>query len=155
VGPTLDEKREEIARTRAEEERLLIQRTFDARVTALRKRAQEMEAAGDYAGAMAQWQVVLEFVPDDPEAVAAAATARERLLQEQEAAVRNVENQAVIRTRFATGLDLYNEGDLVGARKEWDAILAIDPENEVRRIIWHARIRIDEAVRACKPTPSA
>lgn len=148
-GPTLDEKREEIARTRAEEERLLIQRTFDARVTALRKRAQEMEAAGDYAGAMAQWQVVLEFVPDDPEAVAAAATARERLLQEQEAAVRNVENQAVIRTRFATGLDLYNEGDLVGARTEWDAILAIDPENEgAKDYLARTNLKIDEAVRA-------
>jgi tetratricopeptide (TPR) repeat protein len=150
-GQTLDEKREEIARERAEEERLLIQKTFDARVQALRKRANEMEAAGDYAGALAQWQVVLEFVPDDPDAVAAAAAARERLLQEQAAAVRDVENQAVVRTRFATGLDLYNEGDLIGARTEWDAILAIDPENEgARDYLARTNQKIDEAVRGNK-----
>jgi tetratricopeptide (TPR) repeat protein len=150
-GKTLEEKREEIAKERAEEERLLIQKTFDARVTALRKRAQEMEAAGDYAGALAQWQVVLEFVPDDPAAVAAAATARERLLQEQAAAVRDVENQAVVRTRFATGLDLYNEGDLVGARTEWNAILAVDPENEgAKDYLARTNLKIDEAVRGNK-----
>jgi tetratricopeptide (TPR) repeat protein len=107
-----------------------------------------MEAQGDYSGALAQWQVVLEFVPDDPEAAAAAAEARERLLQEQAAAVRDVENQAVIRTRFATGLDLYNEGDLVGARTEWNAILAIDPENEgAKDYLGRTNLKIDEAVR--------
>jgi tetratricopeptide (TPR) repeat protein len=147
-GQTLDEKREEIARTRAEEERLLIQKTFDARVQAMRKRANEMEAQGDYSGALAQWQVVLEFVPDDPEAAAAAAEARERLLQEQAAAVRDVENQAVIRTRFAAGLDRYNEGDFVGARTEWNAILAIDPEHAgARDYLERTNLKIDEAVR--------
>jgi tetratricopeptide (TPR) repeat protein len=128
-GRSLDEKREDIAKQRAEEERLLIQKTFDTRVAGLRKRAQEMEAAGDYQGALAQWQVVLEFVPDDAEAVAAAATARERILQEQAAAARDVETQAVIRTRFAAGLDRYNENDFLGARSEWIAILAVDPQH--------------------------
>jgi tetratricopeptide (TPR) repeat protein len=128
-GKTLGEKREEIAQTRAQEEQVLIQKTFDARVQALRKRAQEMEAAGDYSGALAQWQVVLEFVPDDPEATAAAAAARERILQEQAAAARDVENQTVIRTRFASGLDRFNENDFVGARTEWLAILALDPQH--------------------------
>jgi tetratricopeptide (TPR) repeat protein len=147
-GQTLDEKREEIARSRAEEERLLIQKTFDARVQAMRKRANEMEAQGDYSGALAQWQVVLEFVPDDPEAAAAAAEARERLLQEQAAAVRDVENQAVIRTRFAAGLDRYNEGDYVGARAEWNSILAIDPEHTgAKDYLGRTNQKIDEAVR--------
>ncbi len=147
-GQTLDEKREEIAKTRADEERALIQKTFDARVQSLRKRAQEMEAAGDYAGALAQWQVVLEFVPDDQQAVAAAAEARERLLAEQAAAVRDVENQAIIRTRFATGLDRFNERDFVAARNEWNAILAIDPENEgARDYLERTNVKIDEVVR--------
>lgn len=147
-GQTLAEKRDEIAKTRAEEEKILIQKTFNARVAAMRKKAQELEAAGDYAGALAQWQVVLEFEPDDAEAVAAAATARERILQEQATAVRDVENQAVIRTRFASGLDLYNEGDFLGARTEWNAVLAVDPENEgAQDYLARTNLKIDEAVR--------
>ncbi len=148
-GNTLEEKREEIAQRRAEEERLLIQKTFDARVLALRKRAQELEAQGDYSGALAQWQVVLEFVPDDPEATAAAAVARERLLAEQAAQVRDVENQAVIRTRFAAGLDHYNANDFLGARNEWEAVLEIDPENAgAREYLDKTNVKIDEIVRA-------
>jgi len=147
-GKTLDEKREEIANQRAEEERILIQKTFDARVTGLRKRAQELEAAGDYSGALAQWQVVLEFVPDDAEAAAAAATARERLLQEQAASVRDVENQAVIRTRFAAGLDHFEESDYLGARSEWRAILAIDSTHAgARDYLEQTNKKISEIVR--------
>lgn len=147
-GQTLDEKREEIERTRAEEERLLIQKTFDTRVQGLRKRAQEMEAAGDYSGALAQWQVVLEFVPDDAQAVAAAAEARERLLAEQAASVRDVENQAVIRTRFAAGLDHYNANDFLAARNEWLAILAIDSAHAgAQEYLEKTNLKIDEIVR--------
>ncbi|HXV14575.1 MAG TPA: hypothetical protein VEC56_10260, partial [Candidatus Krumholzibacteria bacterium] len=147
-GNTLEEKREEIARTRAEEERLLIQKTFDSRVQALRKRAQEMEAAGDYSGALAQWQVVLEFVPDDAQAVAAASEARERLLAEQAASVRDVENQAVIRTRFAEGLDRYDQSDFLGARTEWRAILAIDSTHAgAQEYLEKTNLKIDEIVR--------
>ncbi len=147
-GQTLDEKREEIARTRAEEERLLIQKTFDSRVQALRKRAQEMEDAGDYSGALAQWQVVLEFVPDDAQAVAAASEARERLLAEQAASVRDVENQAVIRTRFAAGLDAFDESDFLGARTEWRAILAIDSTHQgAQEYLERTNLKIDAIVR--------
>ncbi len=147
-GQTLDEKREEIARTRAEEERILIQKTFDARVQAMRKRAQEMEAEGDYAGALAQWQVVLEFVPDDAEATAAAMEARERLLAEQAAATRDVENRAVIRTRFAAGLDHYEQSDFLGARNEWHAILAVDSTHAgAQEYLEKTNVKIDEIVR--------
>ncbi len=147
-GSTLEEKREEIARTRAEEERLLIQKTFDTRVQAMRKRAQEQEAAGDFAGAMAQWETVLEFVPDDPQAVAAASEARERLLAEQAAATRDVENQAVIRTRFAAGIDAFNESDFLGARTEWNAILAIDPQHAgALEYSQKTNLKIDEIVK--------
>jgi tetratricopeptide (TPR) repeat protein len=68
-------------------------------------------------------------VPDDAEAVAARDTAREQVLAQQAAAVRDLGNQAVISTRFARGLDLFNENDLIGARTEWLAILAIDSLN--------------------------
>lgn len=147
-GSTLEEKRQEIATRRAEEERVLIQKTFDQRVQALRKRAQEMEAAGDYPGALAQWQAVLEFVPDDPQAVASASAARERVLQAQAAQVRDVENQAVIRTRFAAGLDRYNANDFLGARPEWEAVLEIDPDNaDARDYLNKTNAKIDEIVR--------
>lgn len=128
-GQTLDEKREAIEAQRAEDERLLIQRTFETRVTSHREKARQLEAGGDYAGALNQWLIVLEYVPDDAEAVASRDAAREQVLQQQAAAVRDVESGAVVRTRFAHGLDLFNEGDLIGARTEWRAILAVDSTN--------------------------
>lgn len=146
---TLDEKREEIVRTRAEEERLLIQKTFDARVQGLRKRARELEVQGDYPGALAQWQVVLEFAPDDAQAAAAAAAARERILAEQAASVRDVENQAIIRTRFAVGLDRFNESDFLGARTEWLAILEVDSAHAgAQEYLERTNLKIDEIVKS-------
>jgi tetratricopeptide (TPR) repeat protein len=146
-GTTLDERRTEIEEQRAEEERTLIRRTFETRVAAVRKRANEMEAAGDYAGALNQWQIVLEYVPDDEEATRRAAIAREQVLAQQAAAVRDVENQAVVRTRFAQGLDRFNENDLLGARTEWQAILAVDPQHEgARDYLAQTQKKIDERV---------
>ncbi len=146
-GSTLDEQRAEIDALREAEEQALIQRTFESRVAATRKKAKDMEAAGDYSGALGQWQIVLEFVPDDAEAVRNAAAARERVLAEQAAQVRDVENQAVVRTRFAAGLDRFNENDLVAARTEWNAILAIDPQHEgARDYLAQTQAKIDERV---------
>lgn len=128
-GSTLEERQAELDLQRAEEERTLIRRTFETRVAAVRKKAKEMEAANDFSGALSQWQIVLEYVPDDEEATRRAAMARERVLAEQAAQVRDVESQAVVRTRFAEGLDRFNENDLLGARTEWQAILAIDAQH--------------------------
>lgn len=146
-GSTLDERRAEIEAQRAEEEKALIRRTFETRVAAVRKRAKEAEAKGDWSGALNQWQIVLEYVPDDEEATRSAALARERVLAEQAAQVRDVENQAVVRTRFAQGLDKFNENDLLGARTEWQAILAVDPQHEgARDYLAQTQKRIDERV---------
>ena len=128
-GTTLDERRTALEEARTEEVRAQIRNT----VAAQRKKAKDFEAKGDYAGALNQWQIVLEFMPDDAEAMQGAATARERVVAEQAAMVRDVENQAVVRTRFAQGLDRFNENDLVGARAEWMAILSVDPQHEGAR----------------------
>jgi len=147
IGRSLDEKRAEIELARAEEERLLIQRTFETRVAGHRKKARELEAAGDYAGAMNQWQIVLEYVPDDAQAVAARDAARDRVLAQQAATVRDVENQAIVRTRFARALDLFNQNDLIGARREWVAILAVDSANAgARDYLAQTEAKIDVAV---------
>jgi tetratricopeptide (TPR) repeat protein len=148
-GATMDEKREEIAARQAEEDRRLIQRTFESRVAGHRTRAREMDAAGDWAGALNQWQIVLEYVPDDAEALRRAAAVRESLAAQQAAAVRDVENQAVIRTRFAHGLDLFGEDDLLGARTEWRAILAIDSTHAgARDYLAQTQRKIDDRVAA-------
>lgn len=148
-GQSLDEKRAEIAEQRAEEERDLIRRTFEARVAAHKKSARELEAQGDYSAALNEWRIVLEYVPDDAAAIAAAEAAREQVLQQQAAAVRDVESQAVIRTRFAAGLDLFNQNDFLGARGEWQAILVIDPQNQgAQDYLAQTQTKIDEAVRA-------
>jgi tetratricopeptide (TPR) repeat protein len=148
-GQTLDEKREAIEAQRAEDERALIQRTFETRIATHREKARTLEAGGDWAGALNQWLIVLEYVPDDTEAVAARDAAREQVLAQQAAAVRDLGNQALIRTRFARGLDLFNENDLVGARTEWVAILAIDSLNAgARDYLDQTDAKIDERIRA-------
>jgi tetratricopeptide (TPR) repeat protein len=147
-GQTMDEKREEIAEQRAADERALIQRTFEARVATHRKAARDLEAQADYQGALNEWRIVLEYEPDDAQALAASEAAREHVLAEQAAAVRDVESQTVIRTRFARGLDLFNENDLLGARAEWRGILTIDPQNQgARDYLAQTEQKIDEAIR--------
>jgi tetratricopeptide (TPR) repeat protein len=133
IGSTLDERRAAIEEQRANEEQALIRRTFEARVATQRTKAKQQEAAGDWAGALNSWQIVLDYLPDDAEATAAAANAREQVVAQQAAQVRDVENQAVVRTRFANGLDRFNEKNWLAAREEWRAILAIDPQHEGAR----------------------
>jgi tetratricopeptide (TPR) repeat protein len=130
VGSTLDERRAAIQEQQAQQEQDLIKRTFESRVAAQRTKAKQQEAAGDWGGALNTWQIVLEYVPDDAEATKAAANAREQVLAQQAAQVRDVENQAVVRTRFANGLDRFNEKNWLAAREEWRAILAVDPQHE-------------------------
>jgi tetratricopeptide (TPR) repeat protein len=146
-GSTLDERRTAIEETRAQEEKDLIKRTFETRVAAQRTKAKQQEAAGDWSGALNSWQIVLEYLPDDAEATAAAAAAREKVLAQQAAQVRDVENQAVVRTRFANGLDRFNEKNWLAAREEWKAILAVDPEHEgARDYLAQTQKQIDDQV---------
>lgn len=147
IGETLDERRTALEEQRAEDEKALIRRTFETRVAAQRTRAHQQEAQGDWPGALNSWQIVLEYVPDDREAMAAAAAAREQVLVQQAAQVRDVENQAVVRTRFSQGLDRYNEKDWLGARTEWRAILAIDPQHAgARQYLAQTQKQIDDQV---------
>src|SRR6187397_1134040 len=129
-GSTLDERRAAIEAEQAKQEQELIKRTFEARVAAQRTKAKQQEASGDWSGALNSWQNVLDYLPDDPEATTASAHAREQVLAQQAAQVRDVENQAVVRTRFANGLDRFNEKNWLAAREEWKAILAVDPQHQ-------------------------
>ena len=60
VGKTLDEKRQEEADREAAELQRLIQQEFEARVATHRDQALQLEAAGDFSGALDEWQIVLE-----------------------------------------------------------------------------------------------
>jgi tetratricopeptide (TPR) repeat protein len=126
VGKSLDERREEIAQREAEELEELIRQQFESRVAGYRTQAARYEAQRDYAAAMDEWQSVLAYIPDDPEATAGEARNRELLVAAQAAATANAANQAVIGTRFSQGLAFYEDKDYVRARGEWQAILDID-----------------------------
>jgi tetratricopeptide (TPR) repeat protein len=147
IGSTLDERRAAIEEQRAQEQQELIKRTFETRVAAQRTKAKQQEAAGDWSGALNSWQNVLDYVPDDKEATTAAANAREQVLAQQAAQVRDVENQAVVRTRFANGLDRFNEKDWLAAREEWKAILAVDPQHQgARDYLAQTQKQIDDQI---------
>jgi tetratricopeptide (TPR) repeat protein len=146
-GASLPEQREVQARRRAEENRALIRQTFEARVAEHRDEAERLESAGDWAGALEQWQMVLGYMPEDPDATAAAEQAREQVLARQAAATRNAENQAIIRTRFEQGLTFFEDQNYQGARSEWQAILAIDSTHVgASEYLQRTQDKIDEAV---------
>jgi tetratricopeptide (TPR) repeat protein len=126
VGKSLDERREELAEAEAQQLQELIAQQFESRVSGYRTQAKQYEAAGNYAGAMDEWQLVLAYIPDDPEATAGEARSRELLVAAQAVATQSAANQALIRTRFSQGLTYYENKDYVRARGEWQAILDID-----------------------------
>jgi tetratricopeptide (TPR) repeat protein len=112
-----------------------------------RDEAERLESAGDWAGALEQWQMVLGYMPEDPDATAAAEQAREQVLARQAAATRNAENQAIIRTRFEQGLTFFEDQNYQGARSEWQAILAIDSTHVgASEYLQRTQDKIDEAV---------
>ncbi|MCH7548762.1 MAG: hypothetical protein IH969_04355 [Candidatus Krumholzibacteriota bacterium] len=137
----------EAERVRAEEE--VIRRNYEDRAAGHREQARLHEFESEWASALDEWKIVLEYMPDDEEAARAAAVARERVIAEQVASVRDAGNEAIVRSRFAQGLDSFNEGDWVRARADWLAILAIDSMH-VGAIDYNARTRekIDTAMAA-------
>ena len=126
IGKTLDEKRQDEAGREAAELQRLIEQEFESRVATHREQATQFEAQRNYSGALDEWQIVLEYMPEDPEGVEGLARTREAFLAAQAAAASDAANQAVIRTRFAQGLDFYEDKNYVRARAEWYAILTID-----------------------------
>lgn len=147
IGRSLAEKQAEADQEQAAREKRLIQQAFESRVAAHRTRAQTLEASGDYAGALTEWQIVLGYSPDDAQAKEHAATAREKVVAQQAATVRDAESQAVVRTRFARGLDLFNQNDFLGARTEWKAVLEVDSTNAgAREYLKKTQARIDDLV---------
>lgn len=146
-GRTLVEQRQQLSERRAAEDEELIRQTFEDRVAGYREEAQRLEAAGDWSGALDQWQIVLGYMPGDPDATAAANRAREQVLAQQAAATRDVENQAIIRTRFAQGLAFFEDQNFQRARGEWQSILDIDSTHAgALDYMGRTQEKIDEAV---------
>ncbi len=149
VGPTLDDKRREISDAEAEELQALIQQQYATRVAASRTRALQYETEGDFASALDEWKIVLEFIPGDPEATEGEARARQQLLAAQAAATRNAENRAVLQTRFEQGLAFYEDNNFARAMGEWQTILAIDSTHAgATDYRDRTQAKIDEAVSA-------
>lgn len=147
MGTSLPDQKLALEREREQEAQALVRRAFEARVTRHRDAAESFSAQGDFESALDEWQIVLEFAPDDADALAKADEVRNQILARQAALVRDAGNQAIVRTRFAQGLDFFNSGNLVRARGEWQAILAIDSLHAgARDYLGRTQLRIDEAV---------
>lgn len=147
TGTPLVEQRQALERQRELEERDLIRRAFEARVVGHKKAAERLAAEGDFESALDEWQIVLEYAPDDTEAAVKAVEVRNFILARQAAAVRDAGNQAIVRTRFAQGLDFFELGNLVRARGEWRAILAVDSRHPgAMDYLARTQSRIDDAI---------
>jgi tetratricopeptide (TPR) repeat protein len=149
VGPTQDDKRREIADAEAAELQALLEQQYATRVAASRTRALHFESEANFASALDEWKLVLEFMPGDPEATEGEARARQQLLTAQAAATRNAENHAVIQTRFEQGLAFYEDNNFARAMGEWQTILDID-STHAGALDYRDRTqaKIDEAVSA-------
>ncbi len=147
VGSTLEEQRQRAADREAAELRRLMGQEFENRVAARRERAKALESTGEWASALDEWKIVLEYIPEDPEASAGADRVRGKVLAMQEAATKDAEGRAVIRTRFEQGLKFYEDKNYARARGEWQAILALDSTHAAaREYMDKTQERIDEAI---------
>jgi tetratricopeptide (TPR) repeat protein len=129
-GRTLYEQRQYLVEQRALEDQRLIEQTFSDRVQEHVDLALQSEEAGNLPMALDEWKIVLEYVPNDPEATGRMKAISQQLLDEQSQAARNLENQAIINTHFQAGLGFYQQNDYVRAKAEWQSILDIDPQHE-------------------------
>jgi tetratricopeptide (TPR) repeat protein len=146
-GATLVEQRDEQGRRRAQEDERLIRQAFENRIKGHREEARKQETAGNWSGALDQWQIVLEYAPGDEEATAQAAAARQRVVAEQAEATRDLETRTLVRTRFDQGLKYYEDHDYLRARSEWTAILAVDSTHAgAGEYLAKTQGKIDEAV---------
>ena len=147
VGRTLEEQRQRAADREAAELQRLMGQEFENRVAARREHAKALESTGEWASALDEWKIVLEYIPEDPEASAGAERARGRVLSMQEAATKDAEGRAVIRTRFEQGLKFYEDKNYARARGEWQAILALDSTHAAaQEYLDKTQERIDEAI---------
>jgi len=146
-GATLLEQREEQAQRRAQEDERLIRQAFETRVKGHRDEARRQAAAGNWSGALDQWQIVLEYAPGDEEATREAEAVRARVVAQQAQTTRDLESQAIIRTRFEQGLKFYEDHDYLRARGEWTAILDIDSTHAgATEYMQKTQEKIDEVV---------
>ncbi len=147
LGSSLQEQRENIASQQEAREQEAIRRTFEARVGSRRESARQLQANGDYQGAINEWNIVLEYVPDDAEAQSALEQARREIVSQQAASTRDAAKRAIIQTRFDQGLRFYEGREYVRARSEWQAILGLDSTNvDAAQYLSDTQAKINEAM---------
>jgi tetratricopeptide (TPR) repeat protein len=144
-GRSLYQQREYLTEKRAEEDQQLIQETFGDRVQKHRDLAEQSEQAGNLPMALDEWKIVLEYVPNDPEATERMEQISTALLTAQSKAARDLENQAIINTHFQAGLRFYQSNEYVRARAEWRAILEVDSTHtEAQDYLKRTQQKIDQ-----------
>jgi len=110
-------------------------------IALLKKAAQEMEEAGDSAGALEEWSKVLELDKADKEAGAKAAALRETLQAEQVVQMEQDKGKNLHLAQQALGEMKYSEA-IAAAKK----VLAVEPGNEkAQQILTAAEEKLGEA----------
>jgi tetratricopeptide (TPR) repeat protein len=110
-------------------------------IALLKKAAQEMEKAGDTAGALEEWSKVLELDKADKEAGAKAAALRETVQAEQAVQLEQEKGKNLHLAQKALGEMKYSEA-IAAAKK----VLAVEPGNEkAQQILTAAEEKLGEA----------
>jgi tetratricopeptide (TPR) repeat protein len=110
-------------------------------IALLKKAAQEMEEAGDTAGALEEWSKVLELDETDKEAGAKAAALRETLQAEQTVQAEQDKGKNLHLAQKALGEMKYSEA-IAAAKK----VLAVEPGNEkAQQVLAAAEEKLAEA----------
>lgn len=100
-----------------------------ARIERHSNSAVELYKKGDYFGALGEWQKVLGFDPENPEAKRWVDRITSEIQTIQEDEVRDKELLALINEHIDSGVEFLTKGDYERAISEWNKVLELDPTN--------------------------
>jgi len=129
LGRTIEEDWIAVRKLQAEEE----MRRAEAERRAVIERhtgiAVKLYEDGDYFGALGEWQKVLGFDPENPEALRWVDQIAAKIQSVQEDAIKDKELLALINEHMDLGVEFLTKGHYERAISEWNKVLEFDPAN--------------------------
>lgn len=133
IGRTIEEDWIAVKKLQAEEE---MRRAEEERKTMINRHsgiAVKLYENGDYFGALGEWQKVLGFDPENPEAERWVDQITGEIQSVQEDAIKDKELLALINEHIDSGVEFLTKGDYERAISEWNKVLELDPANSTAK----------------------
>jgi len=132
-GSTLQERRIAEERRRQEEEERMAEARRRERVKLHLERGGELYHKGDLSGALAEYQRVLAWDAQNPEAITRIDSITQEINEKLVANIAAEKSRALIEAHIKSGLEYRKRGKYNLAIEEFERILKLDPQNEEAR----------------------